>query len=786
MTEGDQSQPNNLEKDIARFWWLLKNWKVKELIYSGNTDLASETISPRDAVIRYGPNSAFMRLFEFPCFWEPVKFHFPIFDQEEVSSNAKNITTDFVDFISYMASNKILKEKNFTVWKWILKEYELREEERPTPLPPLHYFRTTTVKSTAPIWLGQVESLQEMKELCAKKEFLDGLIKFRPVKIKWKVIEQPYENIHLPTQNTTVFWSYTTALRYMLFKDTRYYNKLKPGETLQPRQWTAKLHEWWITAVIAPRRWWKTYYATSRIIEEFARDKQHADKPVRVIFIGINRKKNKTVINYILAMSQDLLRHGYFDWNATEQIMYYREKWATKQQDRTLGIIEFIGARDEDAWVGDSADLIVIDECERIPKNVWEDIFPIITNEWAKCLLISTLNKRSEKSWFYNVMVKWEQEELKRWLVSESPRDVINDLWNRYVQPHVDSWEPYTKWIHKIDVDAIKKEMMIRRMRVWIRFTGEDIDYWTEQERGIARNALRENPTAYYPERWWIFPEDIKTYDFESSIKPPEYFYNKLYKYVVVAYDPAESRDKAAVVFLWWNESEKKIEVIKISKLPSNYTFHWPYIKDALKQAQKYIMPQWVRDPSNSVYFAYDHNWVWHGLEPYFTEVGIRIDLKIKFTGQWTPNKKWSLHTVPKQFLVSITQNVFEHGSVSINQECIELIEEMENYKGITNDQTWNTKYKASTWSDDFVSAMMIWMYFILEYMGEKYKIGKNEIEQLLEDNESNWSLTDEQRNRLYIAELRKWRTIADIKKQHDPWSQLSLRRRDLLSKFGY
>jgi len=46
-----------------------------------------------------------------------VKFHFPIFDQEEISPNAKNITADFVDFISYMASNKILKEKNFTVWK---------------------------------------------------------------------------------------------------------------------------------------------------------------------------------------------------------------------------------------------------------------------------------------------------------------------------------------------------------------------------------------------------------------------------------------------------------------------------------------------------------------------------------------------------------------------------------------------------------------------------------------------------------------------------------------------
>ena len=172
------------------------------------------------------------------------------------------------------------------------------------------------------------------------------------------------------------------------------------------------------------------------------------------------------------------------------------------------------------AWVGDSADLIVIDECERIPKNVWEDVFPIITNEWAKCLLISTLNKRSEKSWFYNVIVKWEQEELKRWLVSESPRDVINDVWNKYVQPHIDWWEDYTKWIHRIDVDAIKKEMMIRRMWVGIRFTGEDIDYWTNQERDIAEMRW-ENPTAYY-QNDGKYSQKILNIRFWISIKPPE------------------------------------------------------------------------------------------------------------------------------------------------------------------------------------------------------------------------------------------------------------------------
>ena len=74
--------------------------------------------------------------------------------------------------------------------------------------------------------------------------------------------EQPYENIQLPTQWTTVFWSYTTALRYMLLKIQDIIINLNQGP-LQPRQWTAKLHEWWITAVIAPRRWGKTYYLST-------------------------------------------------------------------------------------------------------------------------------------------------------------------------------------------------------------------------------------------------------------------------------------------------------------------------------------------------------------------------------------------------------------------------------------------------------------------------------------------------------------------------------------------
>jgi hypothetical protein len=44
----------------------------------------------------------------------------------------------------------------------------------------------------------------------------------------------------------------------------------------------------------------------------------------------------------------------------------------------------------------------------------------------------------------------------------------------------------------------------------------------------------------------------------------------------------------------------------------------------------------------------------------------------------------------------------------------------------------------------------------VLDYMGEKYKISKNEAQQMLDEDSVNPILNDEQRNRLYISELRK------------------------------
>lgn len=822
-----------------RFPWVLKNWKRKQIVYDGDQSYLAETVDPYHAQHWYNENKKYKRDVQDIFFGDKEVFTFycPSYDNPHDPENTKSklITPEFAEYLWMLASNKVLKEKNFRVWQDILNKYELYEIEHPDPVANEHYFvlklETVTANnkkrdpditdakelSREQQPLKEAErftylkwmSLTEIKELVAMKEFLEGKIKFKPFNLKWKVIETPYTNATLTTQYDPtqtlikVFGHYTTSIRYSMFWEEKYYKQIRPGNTLQPRQRIAKLHTGWVTTIVAPRRWGKSYWAIDEAVERFTSDTQDRSKPIRVLFVGINTKKLKTVIKYLLSFTKKFTAAGYFDREASKNIMHYRSKAdnkkATEQDD--LGTIEFIWSKDEDAWVGDYADLIIIDECERIAENVWEDIMPIITNEWARCILISTLNKNSQKTWFYNQLVQWETEELQRNIMKQDVVSVIRYMRNKWVIPVLDKVEkikketgvetPFEEWIDWIDIDAMSSDMRYMRQWVGLRFTGEDNDIKTDREKTFARDRLRWTK-AYYPEWWAIFPEDTGVYDYEWSLRDKDYFDKRKYKYVVLAYDPAESKDKAALVYMGYDHIANKIEIFKTDKLPNNYTYHWPFIANALKECQQRLMDieSLAEQPKeHRVFFAYDFNGVGQWLEPFFLECKVRIDMKMRFTGQWLPTKKGNNHNVPKEYLVNMLQNAMDHWAMIINGECKEFIEELDHYKSYYNSDTGNTKYQAEYWaSDDFVSAAMIGTYFILDYMGEKYNITKNEIEQIVEENET-FSVDKmyEDIEKIVMKWLNEGKTVQQVVDEYNWSSQRNnLKRQDILSQFWY
>ena len=559
-------------------------------------------------------------------------------------------------------------------------------------------------------------------------------------------------------------------------------------------------HTYWLSSVLTHN----SYRAIDEAVEMFTADTQDRSRPIRVLFVGINTKKLKTVIKYLLSFTKEFAQAWYFDREASKNIMHYRRK-ATANKKATeaddLWTIEFIWSKDEDAWVWDYADLIIIDECERIDENVREDILPIITNEWARCILISTLNKNSQKTRFYQQLIQGETEELQRNLTNQDVVTVIREKRNKRVQPAIDkaakiqetTWEvvPFEERINWIDIDAMSADMRIARQRVGLRFTGEDTDLKTDQEKAFARDRLRWTK-AYYPEWRAIFPEDTWVYDYEGSVKDSSYFDWRQYKFIVVAYDPAESKDKAALVYMGYDAIANKIELFKTEKLPNNYTYHWPFIERTLIECQQRIDPSSLPDniwPDQRVFFAYDFNWVGQGLEPFFVECWVRIDLKVRFTGQGGITKKGINHNVPKELLVNMLQNTMDHWALVINQDCLEFIEELDHYKSYYNPDTGNTKYQAEHGAtDDFVSAAMIGAYFILEYMWEKFNITKNEIEQAI-DPDNDFSVNDmfEEVERIVMEGVNNWKTVQQVIDEYNGRSQRnSLRRQDVLSQFWY
>ena len=378
---------------------------------------------------------------------------------------------------------------------------------------------------------------------------------------------------------------------------------------------------------------------------------------------------------------------------------------------------------------------------------------------------------------------------------------IIRSMWAKRVQPTIDkvtqiqeeTWKevPFEEWINWIDIDAMSSEMRYKRQWVWLRFTGEDNDLKTEKEKSFARDRLRWTK-SYYPERRAIFPEDTWVYDYESSIKDTNYFSWRQYKYVVLAYDPAESKDKAALVYLWYDWIWRKIEIFKTVKLPNNYTYHWPLIANSLKECERFVDKSQNEniEVANRVFFAYDFNGVWQWLEPFFQECWVRIDLKVRFTWQWWITKKWINHNVPKELLVNMLQNTMDHWAMIINQECQEFIEELDHYKSYYNPDTGNTKYQAEHGaSDDFVSAAMIGTYFILEYMWEKFNITKNEIEQII-DSDANMNSVEsmfDEVERIVMQGVNSWKTVQQVIDEYNGRSQRNnLKRKDVLSQFGY
>jgi len=623
----------------------------------------------------------------------------------ELVDETKNITINFIDYITEKALNNFLDDTP--------KQYILE----------LLRFYNIVLWTDGGVYLKeklskQIDDERKKQDITSEenaiitvcKEWLDWYYSFNKYKItkdKEVSIWQDY-NIKFRWEDLwTIKWTYTPALRRAMFNDKTDFNT--DNRTLEKFQYTITKKLGWMNFISAPRRSWKTWYLAFvawREIVRMATSKQERNRPIRVLYIWLSDAKNKAARDYILNMSKKYRASGMFKWRWEEQRLIFTDyTWDP------LWVVDFISAKSYEAWVWEYADLILIDEAARIKEDIYSAILPIVTNEWARLICVSTLVWNTKKNWFYRELVKAERDEFLRWDINTWIIDKRKQLW-------LNTKDPTTLTLDELY--AFKFNILEDRFKVGMRFTIDDIEHISDKQKELAKQELAQYPDRYLAELYSVFSNESKVFQYETCLREPDKIVNITFEYMVFAYDPAIKWDIWAVIVMWYNRTTSRLYVIAEREMPKDTYNKHPEVLQDIKSEFVHM----VEDKNmNKMYVVADitgNYW----LLSLFEVKWYYIDCKVHYTSWERPHqdKDW-IWKAPKEHLVQTLKDVIDSSAIIINSECTKLINEMNYFQMITNDKTWNTKYEAVEWHDDYVNACMTGTLFVYHVMSEKYKM---------------------------------------------------------------
>jgi len=427
-------------------------------------------------------------------------------------------------------------------------------------------------------------------------------------------------------------------------------------------------------------------------------------RPIRVIYIWLSDAKTRPARDYILNMSKKYRAAGMFTWRSDEQRLSFKNaNWDV------LGVIDFISAKSYEAWVGEYADLVMIDEAARIKEDVYSAILPIVTNEWARLICVSTLVWNTKKNWFYRELIKSERDEFLRWEIDKWIEEKRLELWLDKANP---------KKMSNEELYDIKKNLMYDRRKVWVRFTIDDIEHIPERQKEFSKQELAQYPDRYLAELYSVFSNESKVFQYETCLREPEKITNRVYDYLLFCYDPAIKWDIGAVVIMWYQKETSRLYVIAEREMPKDSYNKHPEVLQEIKNEFVYMQSERSMNKCYTVADITGNYW----LLALFEVKWYYIDCKVHYTAWEKPHQdtQW-IWKVPKEHLVQTLKDVLDWWAIAINSDVTNLINEMNYFQMTKNEDTWRVKYEAIEWHDDYVNACMIGTLYVYQILGEKY-----------------------------------------------------------------
>ena len=724
-------------------WYLTRDYE-KGLVYDG-TNL-NDVLDGQDA-LKFKRENPDFQTFTIPnLYGKPYHFSFPAYkltraDVISPNSGRKDITYSWYEKVIelsnlwYINDYTLWAHKALTDYFDIYVKVQTWGEELYTLLQKEHVQIQEELESDDPdVVSSAIKKANDIKhrqngvegEMILLKESIMGYeqsdpIIFKPKKNSPEKVIKIWQNYHFefPQYNdfkADVLNNYTAALRYQMLNKALEERNSNPRYKLHQR--TNLLQRWQTdalkrmarrTVILASRRSWKTIIVALEILKEMlAHNYKAATRPRSVIFISKDFDAVGQVMDYITSLINEFdWMKSMFNYNSTDHIFSFDtldENWKRK----TLAQCKFYSALWKMPAVGDAADAVFFDEAMLYPKSIFDKIYPIVMNEWARMLIVST---------FYSPSDDWDR-------IYEWPIRLCNE---------------YEKESSKIiDIDKHILTLRKEKERTWIipdecaglRYTIDDVEVIINKDQ--VKASLQDDPDRYMRELYCRATEANSVLNYKPYIAQVRYSDNPYphyesgplgpeatilkpkFKRIVTAYDPAQTSDISAFLACGYDESRNKVCIIKEwwlnFKDKSSFIPQADSIKAALKHLDMFNCPILkTMDSTHSavvdvmwsqrVFFQYLYFWTW-----------------------WDNVRKWarpSEERIPKKLMVEAAQTMFDNGLVEIrDQDCKQLIEQLSNFVEFKNEYTNTSKFKWARGHDDFVDCLLMCLWTFRSHLG--------------------------------------------------------------------
>lgn len=669
------------------YWFLYKKYtNHRGLFYNWDKSNLKHTVNPEEAQKRYDSVSHTWKTIKFKRLNNYVDVWVPLWDEWSEDKN-------FIDYVNKsnvsLSMQQVIHDflnRFYLTWNWYFKE-RVR---------------------------GNSEDQSKIGTLLSMRNMIEWLIRWKPIKVEtwvdkatkkakysnwyihqnfWSADKSSAEDLEnwvnvpdmfdLDWKQIPIMWAYAQKLLA-----ARFPRPVFDWRRLQLWQQKFLLERWQQTIVLAPREWGKSLIAAYLAFVFLMKQETDYDDEIRWVnihFFGQTESALDQVAIYVVDMVRKMIDNKKaIRYNKTDMEVIFNDWWVEKKLKLMSG--ESIS---KGRW--ERPTLVIIDEASKIDEEVHKIA---LGTAGIPIVMITTVNYETKKNRAYDLVLQW----LSKQRDYDPIEKTITDLYYKYWLDQVNSVEQLEEMVEDRVFRKMKDDLYAARPLVAMRFTIEDRENITDQQREITieRAALKWEKflaAEYYSE----YIEDVTLFNpdglFEQTIP-------KNYDIWFIWYDPAVRYDNAAMVFWWYFQWTLYIEnsVIlptdPIEKLKTMRVYFNRY-----KQRCKKIVLVMDTTQAEAELTLLEERW-------------FEVDIPVMYTKWSWINFKWRMHLVWKKVLVvDVTKEVFfDRSLIRLSTDLVwewSLSEELQYF---TLKQ--NGKYEASQWKDDQVNAMMLVCYW--------------------------------------------------------------------------